>query len=238
MKIKFAALALIGLLIAGTTSYAHEGVHLNLNGNDVKDPTARLDANGTVYVNVKTFAQYYDANVDWDAKSNELKLNGTVVSATYGEADPNKGTASIRALTNALGGTHSSIGWEPDSNTVNVTILPEGTVQLTPDIPQMGEHWAKPADLPIGPIYGVHNGKLVFIELMMAKDLQKTVHDIPGSTVLVPSRFDHEDIDWNPEGHEGFDVPHYDIHFYYISREEQNKIMPAGMPLSDTHLNH
>jgi hypothetical protein len=40
----------------------------------------------------------------------------------------------------------------------------------------------------------------------------------------------------NPEDHPGFEVPHYDIHFYYISREEQNKIMPAGAP-ADEHAN-
>lgn len=219
--------------MAGTNAYAHDGIHLNLNGSEVKDPSAHVAPNGSVYVSVDTFAKYYNATVDWDAKDHALKLNGTVVTATYGEADPNKGTASIRALTSALGGNHSSIGWEPDTKTVNVTILPEGTIQLTPDIPQMGEHWAKPSELPTGPIYGVHNGKLVFFELMLAQDLKKNVHDIPGSTVPVPSRFDHEDIDWNPEGHEGFKEPHYDVHFYYITREEQDKIMPAsGMQMS------
>jgi hypothetical protein len=102
-------------------------------------------------------------------------------------------------------------------------------------VPQMGEHWAKPSHMPIGPIYGVHNGKLVFIELMLAKDLQKNAHDIPGTTVPVPARVDHEDVDWNPEGHEGFTEPHYDVHFYYITREEQNKIMPAGMTAAGMH---
>lgn len=233
MKRKLMVLALFGMLFAGTSAHAHDGVHLNLNGNDVKDPSARMAADGTVYVNVKTFADYYGAKIDWDAPSKVLKVNGTPVSSTYGEADPKQGTASIRALTSALGGNHSSIGWDAGTKTVNVTIMPEGTVQLTPDVPQMGEHWAKPGDMPIGPIYGVHNGKLVFIELMLAKDLQKTVHDIPGTTVPVPARFDHEDIDWNPEGHPGFEAPHYDVHFYYISREEQNKIMPSEMSAAE-----
>jgi hypothetical protein len=31
----------------------------------------------------------------------------------------------------------------------------------------------------------------------------------------------------SPVGHSGFEVTHDDIHFYYISWEEQNKIMPA-----------
>ncbi|MDQ6825645.1 MAG: hypothetical protein M3Z14_00370 [Candidatus Eremiobacteraeota bacterium] len=33
--------------------------------------------------------------------------------------------------------------------------LPRGTVQLSPCIPGMGKHWARPKDFPSGPVYGV-----------------------------------------------------------------------------------
>jgi len=39
--------------------------------------------------------------------------------------------------------------------------------------------------------------------------------------------FDHIEFGWNPEGHEPpgiYDVPHFDIHFYMISEEEQMEI--------------
>jgi hypothetical protein len=53
-----------------------------------------------------------------------------------------------------------------------------------------------------------------------------------GSTIFLPlhlkakqaTPFDHIGLNWNPHGHEPdhvFDVPHYDIHFYMISIEEQ-----------------
>lgn len=42
----------------------------------------------------------------------------------------------------------------PDAST-----LPKDVIQLSGVVPTMGEHWANPADMPIGPIYGVSNGK-------------------------------------------------------------------------------
>jgi hypothetical protein len=230
MKKKIAFLAIVGMLLSGTSVFAATPVHLNLNGSAVTDSAAHIADNGSAYVTVDTFAKYYGAKVEWDATSNVLKLNDTVVSNTYGDADAKSGTASIRALTSAIGGSHSAIGWEADTTTVNVAILPAGTIQLSAAVPQMGEHWANPKDMPLGPIYGVYNGKLVFFEYMPAKALDKTVHDVPGNLVPIPSKIDHFDIDWNPQGHEGYEVPHYDMHMYFITRDEQNKIMPAGMP--------
>jgi hypothetical protein len=232
MKKKMASLTIFGMLLCGTgtNAFAASSVQLNLNGSSVQDSAAYIANNGSAYVTVDSFAKYYGSKVDWDTKLNVLKLNDTVVSNTYGSADSKSGTASIRAMTNALGGNHSEIGWDADSSTVNVAILPAGTIQLSPAVPQMGEHWANPKDMPLGPIYGVYNGKLVFFEYMPAKALDKTVHDVPGNLVPIPSKIDHFDIDWNPQGHEGYEVPHYDMHLYFISREEQNKIMPADMP--------
>jgi hypothetical protein len=63
---------------------------------------------------------------------------------------------------------------------------------------------------------------------MPAKNLDKSVHDVPGNLVPIPAKIDHFDIDWNPQGREGYGEPHYDMHLYFISREEQNKIMPSG----------
>ena len=33
--------------------------------------------------------------------------------------------------------------------------LPDNVVKISPVVPEMGEHWANPKDLPLGPIYGV-----------------------------------------------------------------------------------
>ncbi len=49
--------------------------------------------------------------------------------------------------------------------------LPEDVIQLTPCVPTMGEHWADPdpKNMPLGPIYGVINDEVVFVELMPAQ---------------------------------------------------------------------
>jgi hypothetical protein len=66
-------------------------------------------------------------------------------------------------LTEVLGGHHSEIGYDAETTTVNVTIMPEGTIKLIPVVPQMGEHWANPKDMPLGPIFGVYNGQTCFL---------------------------------------------------------------------------
>src|SRR4028118_1664330 len=48
--------------------------------------------------------------------------------------------------------------------------VPEGVIQLSPVVPAMGEHWANPADMPLGPIYCVHEGKIVCLEFMIAQE--------------------------------------------------------------------
>ena len=55
----------------------------------------------------------------------------------------------------------------------DTSILPQGTVKISETVPSMGEHWSRPEDLPLGPIYCVHKGKVVCIEYMMSQaDLQ------------------------------------------------------------------
>lgn len=68
-----------------------------------------------------------------------------------------------------------------------------------------------------------------------------------GETIVVPLQlkakqltpFDHIGLNWNPHGHQPpgvFDVPHFDIHFYMISVEEQMAI-PAWSPSTDALFN-
>ena len=58
------------------------------------------------------------------------------------------------------------------------------------------------------------------------------VPEMPGiATELLP--VDHVSFDWNPHGHPPpgiFDVPHVDVHFYLISREQRDEITPGSCP--------
>lgn len=69
-----------------------------------------------------------------------------------------------------------------------------------------------------------------------------------GETIIIPLQlkateltpFDHIGLNWNPHGHQPagvFDVPHFDIHFFMISAEEQLAI-PAWSPKTDAAFNN
>ena len=69
-----------------------------------------------------------------------------------------------------------------------------------------------------------------------------------GETIIIPLQlkateltpFDHIGLNWNPHGHQPagvFDVPHFDIHFFMISAEEQLAI-PAWSPETNAAFNN
>ncbi len=107
--------------------------------------------------------------------------------------------------------------------------MPSGYVLVSPCIATMGEHWANPANFN-APIYGTWNGKVIFTEIMMPlKNLNSGVSlaniaALPGYTI------DHIDFKFEPNGHAGMPVPHYDLHAYYITAAQQATICPDGVP--------
>ncbi|HTU81194.1 MAG TPA: hypothetical protein VMF61_03640 [Candidatus Acidoferrales bacterium] len=107
--------------------------------------------------------------------------------------------------------------------------LPAGYVLVSPCIATMGEHWANPKD-PQAPIYGTWQGKVIFTEIMVPlTQLQQgfsyaDLRPLPGNTI------DHVDFEFEPHGHEGMPVPHYDLHAYYISAAAQAAVCPDGIP--------
>jgi uncharacterized protein YjiS (DUF1127 family) len=121
------------------------------------------------------------------------------------------GLALVAALGRPVAATER---WLP-----RVTDLPPGTVQVSPFIPGMGQHWAKPSDLPLGPIYCVMKGRVICVEFMVAqKDLMagKSFERLrPGVEGRLPP-VDHVELTHMPHGHEGFEVPHYDLHMYFV----------------------
>jgi len=105
--------------------------------------------------------------------------------------------------------------------------LPKGTIQITPVVPGMGEHWADPKNLPLGPIYGVYGGKITFLEYMISQDdfVKGVNHTELARNESLPA-IDHIDFEFQPNGHEGYEIPHYDIHEYMISHSDHTAITP------------
>lgn len=137
------------------------------------------------------------------------------------------GKAWLALAALALGWAILALGQQPDPARLRQLGLPEGTVQISPCVPGMGQHRARPQDLPFGPIYGVMGERLVFVEVMIAQTdfaAGKSWKD-----VLKPLRgyaIDHVDIEFEPQGHEGYTIPHYDIHAYFVPHAEHLAYCP------------
>jgi hypothetical protein len=118
----------------------------------------------------------------------------------------------------------------PPQPAVHPQGIPAEAVLVSPCIAGMGEHWIALKDAPTGPIYGVWQGKPVFTEIMVpVTELQKgfsyaNLQALPGYTI------DHVDFKFEPNGHEGMPVPHYDLHAYYVTAAVQATICPNGIP--------
>ncbi len=115
--------------------------------------------------------------------------------------------------------------------------LPADAIKLSELVPGMGEHWANPAQLPLGPIYLVHDEEVIGLEYMWTEDMMQEV-SIPtpeGPEVFkdlghlpVGATVDHVNVSFMLHGHEGFEVPHWDIHLYFITQAEKAAITPGG----------
>jgi uncharacterized protein (DUF2141 family) len=193
-----------------------------INGVKVVSDANHMIKDGKVYVSVEAFARLTGKPFELSKDRQTVQFNGKTISNILmngGEA-----TAWVRDMASAAGA--QNVSWEGDKQQVYVLLLPGGTIQITPSIPGMGEHWANPKELPIGPIYGVEKGKLVFIEQMISQQdftEGKNYVDIPGMKGLPSPAIVHTDIEFLANGHEGFEVPHFDIHHYFVTHEEHLK---------------
>ena len=102
--------------------------------------------------------------------------------------------------------------------------MPKDVVPVAGCIPAMGFHYVNQKNWPEGPIYGWYNGKPIFTEVMPTKekfengfDMNNVLKPLPGYTI------DHVDIWYEPHGHPGMEIPHYDIHAWYVSHSEHMK---------------
>jgi hypothetical protein len=77
-------------------------------------------------------------------------------------------------------------------------------------------------DLPFGPYYGVHRGKLVFTEYKATLDEAQRGRLTNLKSMSGP--VDNVDVVWRPRGHQGFEVPHFDVFLWNIPQSERQAI--------------
>ena len=118
----------------------------------------------------------------------------------------------------------------PPQPKVHPINIPKSAVMLSPCIRTMGEHWAALKNMPLGPIYGVYQGKPVFTEIMISQKQLAQGFSYDNIRALPGYHIDHVNIEFEPHGHAGFEVPHYDVHAFYLSAAAESHICPNGIP--------
>jgi len=100
---------------------------------------------------------------------------------------------------------------------------------VSPCIAGMGEHWMNLSN-PSSPIYGSYRGKAIFTEIMVPLTQLQSGVSYADLRALPGYSIDHVDFKFEPQGHRGMPVPHYDLHAYYLSAALQATICPDGIP--------
>ncbi len=130
----------------------------------------------------------------------------------------------------ALAGAAPEAPQLPPQPKVRPAGIPRDAVMISPCVATMGEHWANPRNLPTGPIYGVWQNKPVFTEIMVTVKQLQDGFSYANLRALSGYTIDHIDFKFEPHGHPGLPVPHYDLHAYYVSPAVQATICPHGIP--------
>lgn len=97
-------------------------------------------------------------------------------------------------------------------------------IAISPHVPHMGEHWANPANLPLGPIYCVIDGHVVCVEYMfLAEDLSAGMDWTGISTGFATPPVTRIDMEFKSDGVGPIPVPLYQLHVYFA----QNEVLAA-----------
>ena len=203
-------------MFAGVSVYAKtEPPTIQINGVDVISD-ANYVKSGVAMVDVDAYLHLLKKSYSINKSKTKISVNGKKVSV---KKHKGKLVADLKKLVHATNG--EKVTHFKHDNLYYVFDVPDGVVQLTPVVPKMGSHWAKPEDMPTGPIYGEYKGKLVFLEEMPSQEFFKngeSIVNLDGMKGLPSPGIDHTNIEFQAHGHEGFEVPHYDIHHYFISQ--------------------
>ncbi|MCC5976352.1 MAG: hypothetical protein JJT81_20220 [Rubellimicrobium sp.] len=98
-------------------------------------------------------------------------------------------------------------------------IAPEA-VAISPHVPQMGEHWAEPTNLPLGPVYCVIDGRVVCVEYMFPASQFAAGTDWTGiATGMQTPPITWIDMEYKPDGVGPFQEPLYQLHLYFAESE-------------------
>lgn len=101
--------------------------------------------------------------------------------------------------------------------------LPPDATLLQSCADRKGALYARPADIPTGPIYMVQSGKVIGIEFMLDQAdflANKSFTGLAAAGVKVH----HANIGLVSKGHEGFPKPHYHVDLYTVDPATEQAI--------------
>lgn len=126
---------------------------------------------------------------------------------------------------------------QPSDSKQPVTELsvPQGATVIAQCVEKRGTQYISPTDIPYGPIYDVHNGKVIGVEFMVEKaQLDSLTNDVRRFD-LPEGQFKHVMMGNEPHGHAGLAADHYHIDFMLITPEESDAITCGETPSSAGH---
>ncbi len=109
-----------------------------------------------------------------------------------------------------------------DATAANLQV-PKGATIIEQCAVGRGTQYVLPSNIPHGPVFNVHNGKVIGLEYMIGKDdlaSNKSFYDLP----LYGKKYNHLNIGLLSEGHSGYSAPHYHVDLYTISRAASEAI--------------
>lgn len=103
-------------------------------------------------------------------------------------------------------------------------VLPSDAVQIITCVDHQGTLYVKPKDIPAGPIYMVHDNKVIGIEFMLNREKLLAGEPFKYLSAL-GVKVNHVNVGLLPHRHSGNPTPHYHIDLYVVSKETEEGIM-------------
>ena len=244
MKKVLGSVVLAGVLgFSALSAFASSpAAKVEINGVSVYSPNSYKERKGKIMVDVDAFFNVMKTDYQYNQKKRTItyKDENIPVKKKAGGL-----VADFEDLANLIDAKSTKT---KEDGTKYALVLPDGVDKLTESVPKMGEHWAdlkkdvlvygdnethRDSDGQSVPvfktIYGVHDGELVFIEQMIAQSYMEGENarswlNLEGMRGLPSPSVVQTDIEFQQNGHEGYLIPHYDFHHYFISDEEQQAI--------------
>lgn len=129
-------------------------------------------------------------------------------------------------------GAHKSSDTHEDTMTSAITLPKDATVTAECEAAR-GKQYILPKDIPTGPIYDVHNGKVIAIEYLVSQDELASQSDMFKELDLPKADYDHISI-IPTAAHAGLNEAHFHAIAYLIPQAEADKITCDASSSSNT----